>query len=318
MTAAARIPGREAIAVRGWLPAHKWLLLRRVSQAAVLGIFLVGPLTGWWLVKGTLASSLTLDILPLTDPLILLQSLIAGHGVAMSAVIGAAIVLAAYLVVGGRVYCSWVCPVNPVTDAAAWARGKLGLTGGITPSRRIRHWLLAAILVVAAATGTLAWELVNPVTITFRAVVFGAAAGWVVLGAVFLLDLFVGRRAWCGHLCPVGAFYGLIGQAALLRVNAGNRAACTDCMDCYAVCPESHVITPALRGAPQGRSPVIRSGDCSNCGRCIDVCPVDVFAFGTRFHTAPRSGTPTFAEGPNGSGNPKEPRASAQIEELAS
>lgn len=312
----ARVPGREAIEARGWISAHKWLLLRRLSQLTVVGIFLIGPVTGWWLVKGTLASSLTLGVLPLTDPLILLQSLAAGHVVALTAIIGAAIVLAAYLVVGGRVYCSWVCPVNPVTDAAAWARAKLKLTGGITPSRRTRYWVLAGIVVVAAATGTLAWELINPVTITFRALVFGAGAGWAVLAAVFLLDLFVGRRAWCGHLCPVGAFYGLIGQVSLIRVNAANRAACTDCMDCYAVCPESQVINPALRGAPQEASPVIRSGDCTNCGRCIDVCPVDVFSFGTRF----RKAAPSEARAPHQQ-DPRDqhsPNAPAPIEELAS
>src|SRR3546814_8096019 len=33
------------------------------------------------------------------------------------------------------------------------------------------------------------------------------------------------------HVCPVGAFYGLLGKRALLRVNASGRAACDDCMD---------------------------------------------------------------------------------------
>jgi ferredoxin-type protein NapH len=54
-------------------------------------------------------------------------------------------------------------------------------------------------------------------------------------------------------------------------------------MDCYAVCPENQVISPALRGKG-GDTPVILSGDCTNCGRCIDVCDQDVFRFGTRFH----------------------------------
>jgi hypothetical protein len=35
---------------------------------------------------------------------------------------------------------------------------------------------------------------------------------WAVLLAVFLFDLFVMRHGWCGHLCPVGAFYSLIGR----------------------------------------------------------------------------------------------------------
>ena len=37
-------PGLEAIAVKGWLRAWKWLLLRRASQLGFLGLFLLGPL----------------------------------------------------------------------------------------------------------------------------------------------------------------------------------------------------------------------------------------------------------------------------------
>ena len=55
-------------------------------------------------------------------------------------------------------------------------------------------------------------------------------------------------------------------------------------MDCFAVCPENQVISPALRGKP-GETPLILSPDCTNCGRCIDVCSVDVFAFTHRFDT---------------------------------
>jgi ferredoxin-type protein NapH len=68
-----------------------------------------------------------------------------------------------------------------------------------------------------------------------------------------------------------------------VRVSAVKRQACTDCGDCYRVCPEPHVIVPALKPKEASASPVISSGDCTNCGRCIDVCPDDVFRFGTRF-----------------------------------
>ena len=41
MTAAGRQrPGAAAVAARGWLQAHKWLILRRLSQLSVLALFL--------------------------------------------------------------------------------------------------------------------------------------------------------------------------------------------------------------------------------------------------------------------------------------
>ena len=42
-------PGREAVEAKGWLRAHKWLLLRRASQLGILALFLVGPWLGWWI-----------------------------------------------------------------------------------------------------------------------------------------------------------------------------------------------------------------------------------------------------------------------------
>lgn len=293
-------PGASAVAAKGWLAANKWLLARRLSQVLVVAVFLTGPLWGVWIAKGNLASSLTLGVLPLTDPLMVLQALAAGHVMTAAALIGAAIVLAAYLVVGGRVYCSWVCPVNAVTDLAHWLRTRLGIEKGLPLNRTTRLWVLAGVLAASAATGTIAWELVNPVTMLHRGLVtgtiltFGSAA--LITLAVFLFDLGVASRGWCTHLCPVGAFYGLLGKAAVLRVSAVNRSACDDCMDCFAVCPERHVIAPALRGAAKGVGPVIMSHDCTNCGRCIDVCSKTVFRFDTRFHNRP-SDAPSSGSG---------------------
>jgi ferredoxin-type protein NapH len=68
--------GDDAVATKGWLKAHRFLLLRRLSQFGILALFLSGPLLGVWIVKGNLASSLTLDLLPLTDPHVLLQSML--------------------------------------------------------------------------------------------------------------------------------------------------------------------------------------------------------------------------------------------------
>lgn len=277
--------GHEAREVKGWVGAHRFLLLRRFSQLFFLALFLLGPWFGIWIVKGTLAGSLTLDVLPLTDPFILLQGLVAGHWPEVTALTGGLIVLVAYALIGGRVYCSWVCPINPVTDAAHWLHRRLDLPKGWQPKRSTRFWILATVLIVSALTGVIAWELVNPITMLHRGLVFGMGFVWAMVVAIFVFDLFVARHGWCGHICPVGAFYGLIGAKSLLRVSATNRAACDDCMDCYAVCPENQVISPALKGKP-GSSPLILSPDCTTCGRCIDVCSVDVFKLTHRFDDA--------------------------------
>jgi len=283
--------GAEAVASKGWVAAHRWLLARRLCQLAILALFLLGPLAAVWIVKGNLAYSLTLDSLPLTDPYVLLQSLLAGNWPEKLALIGALIVIVFYFLVGGRVYCAWVCPINPLTDLAGWLRRRLGIKGSAHVSRSSRYWILAMTLLLASLTGSIAWELVNPVSMLHRGLLFGLGATWVVVLAVFLFDLFVMSRGWCGHLCPVGAFYSLLGKGSPLRVAASRRAACNDCMDCFEVCPEPQVIRPALKGAGKGIGPVILASNCTNCGRCIDVCSKDVFTFGLRFNNPPENGT---------------------------
>jgi ferredoxin-type protein NapH len=273
----------EAIETKGWLNAFKWVTLRRISQLSVLLLFLVGPLWGLWLIKGNMASSLILDTVPLTDPHILLQSVMGGVNPETAAIVGALIVLVFYALVGGRVFCSWVCPVNFITDAACCLRRALGIRAKSQISRNTRYWVLGLTLVLPLVTGSIVWELINPVSLTFRGIIFGMGFAWVVMLAIFLLEMFVVEHGWCGRLCPVGAFYGLIGSKSLIRVVADKREACDDCMDCFKVCPEPQVIKPALKGADKGLGPVILSRDCTNCGRCIDCCAEDVFRFGTRF-----------------------------------
>ena len=49
-------PGDEAIRVKGWFGAHRYLILRRVSQLAILALF-PPAVVRHYLVKGNMASS---------------------------------------------------------------------------------------------------------------------------------------------------------------------------------------------------------------------------------------------------------------------
>ncbi len=287
MAAALEHLGRDAIAKKGRLGAHKWLIARRISQLAILALFMAGPLAGFWLLKGNLASSTFADTVPMTEPLVFLQMLAAGHwGFAREAILGVALIVVFYVLIGGRAYCAWVCPVNIVTDSAHWLRRRLGIKGGARISRSTRFWMLAAVLGLAFATGSLAYELINPVAMLHRGLIFGMGMGWALIAAIFLFDLFVARHGWCGHVCPMGTLYELIGSTSLVRVRADRRENCDDCMECYEVCPEPQVIPPALTGGRHGKDPsgpAILAGACTNCGRCVDICPHSVFNFGLRF-----------------------------------
>ncbi|MEY4752729.1 MAG: hypothetical protein RJA44_404 [Pseudomonadota bacterium] len=281
-SAAGRPVGHDARQHKGWWRSQRWLLLRRLSQLGVTALFLLGPLAGLWLVRGNLSASLTLDVLPLTDPFVLAQLLATRHVPEWSALLGALLVIGFYALAGGRLYCAWVCPVNVVSDAASWLRRRLGISSGRAPRTRLGPWLLGAVLLGSALSGTLFWENVNPVSLTQRALIFGGSLAWGASAAVFLTELLIAPRGWCGHLCPAGAAYALLGQRSLLVVSASASSGCNDCADCYAVCPEPQVIPIALKGK-DGAGPQILDSACTRCGRCIDVCAPAVYTYTHRF-----------------------------------
>ncbi|MBF0369807.1 MAG: quinol dehydrogenase ferredoxin subunit NapH [Magnetococcales bacterium] len=268
-------PGKSQ--AKGFWQSNKWLFVRRMSQFFVLTLFLLGPWFGIWIIKGNLSASLILDTVPLTDPLLALQMWFASGTLAKEVWIGLLVVTVFYGLVGGRLFCSWACPVNLVTDGAHWVRGRLKLKSYAKLTRNLRYWVLGMVLLVSALLGVIAWEPVNPVSIMHREIIFGLGMGWTILVGIFLLDAFFAERAWCSHLCPMGATYSLVGQWSPLRIRS-EKEKCDECGDCYYICPEPQVIVPAIRG----KDVTILDAMCTNCGRCIDICPQEVFRFGKR------------------------------------
>ncbi|MCM5372755.1 4Fe-4S binding protein, partial [Escherichia coli] len=130
-----------------------------------------------WILHGNYSSSLLFDTVPLTDPLMTLQSLASGHLPATVALTGAVIITVLYALAGKRLFCSWVCPLNPITDLANWLRRRFDLNQSATIPRHIRYVLLVVILVGSALTGTLIWEWINPVSLMGRSLVMGFGSG---------------------------------------------------------------------------------------------------------------------------------------------
>lgn len=311
----------EAVEKKGWWLSHRFLLLRRLCQIVIILLFAfpVGEVSSLvitdqkeaipelslnildslqhedgvrtdtiWIMKGTLANSEILSTVPLGDPFIFIQSLAAGNLYTLSGILGVLIIVLFYSIFGGRTYCSFVCPINIVTDIAAWIRRQLKITNQLSISKNARYYILGIVICLSALFQIIVWELVNPITGIFRVLVFGGftvtnvAVSFVLV--IFILDIIGAANLWCGHLCPVGTFYGFLGKKTVLHINAPKIAACDDCMDCYKACPEAHVLRPLIQNkkifTEQSVTPSISNSDCTRCGRCIDVCPEKVFSYG--------------------------------------
>jgi ferredoxin-type protein NapH len=258
---------------------YKYLILRRVVQIGLLVLYFGGNMLGWSILRGDLSSSSLFNTIPLSDPFAILQMFAAGAVIGVNALIGALIIALFYGIIGGRAFCSWVCPVNLVTDLANWLRRVLYLDKierKVWISRNIRYYAIALALIVSFVSGLAAFEIISPITILNRGVIFGFGAGVGLLIAIFLFDLFVVKNGWCGHICPLGGVHSLIGSFALLRVDH-NHNNCTLCMKCTEVCPEKPVLNMIGK-----RSEEVSQIECTNCGRCIDVCDDDALGFKIR------------------------------------
>ncbi|AYF22730.1 TPA: quinol dehydrogenase ferredoxin subunit NapH [Vibrio parahaemolyticus] len=270
--------GKEAIEKLGWWRAHRFLVLRRLCQLTVIALFMAGPTLG--VLTGNLSSSMLLDTVPLSDPLIVLQALATGHIPEFNALLGVVIVVVFYAILAPRAFCAWVCPLNIVTDLAAWLRRTFNIKASYRWSPAIRYWLIPVLMLGSALSGAILWTWLDPVAALHRGLVFGMGAGWVLIALVFVLDLLLVEHGWCGHLCPLGATYGVIGRKSLLRVTAVRREDCTKCMDCFYVCPEPEVLRQPLKEGDRR----VMDQNCISCGRCLDVCPEHVFEFKNRLN----------------------------------
>lgn len=259
---------------------YRYLILRRMTQLGLLLLYFAGNVWGWTILRGNLSSSVFLDVVPMSDPYAALQMLAAGAVLATDLLIGVGVVTIFYMLIGGRAFCSWVCPVNMITDAANYLREKLEINriqGPKQPaSRKIRYWVLVLSLVISAIMGVTAFEFISPISMVHRGIVFGLGFGWAAMLVIFLFDLFVLKDGWCGHICPLGGFYSLIGRFSLIKVHH-DEAKCTLCMKCKVVCPEHQV----LHMVGKQSAPVL-SGECTSCARCIEVCDDDALEFSIR------------------------------------
>ncbi len=256
--------------------SYKYLIARRFTQIALIALFAGANYFGYTFLMGNYSSAYVLESFYLSDPYAVIQMLLAGILLASDVLIGAVTLFIFYALIGGRAFCSWVCPVNMVSDLAHWLRRKYKIKtdkNDFPVKRNLRYWILGLSLALSALLGIAAFEAISPVSMMHRGIIFGFGFGWTFILAILLFDTFILKDGWCGHLCPLGAFYSLTTKFRFIKVEH-NHENCTNCMKCKLICSENQILD--IIGKKSG---TIASGECTNCGACIEVCDDDALKF---------------------------------------
>ena len=267
--------GHTRLSWRGW----RWISIIIINLLFFLSFHIDVQM-----LEGTLNGSRLFGF-HLIDLFTALEILASDHSMHINIIIGSSTLLVFYFFVGGKAYCSWVCPYGLLSEIGEkihlnLVKNKIIKSRNFNPNIRFFFWIV--FLLAAAVDGYLVFEVINPIGILSRFITYGwsLALVWVVI--ILLFEIFFSRRGWCKYICPIGTTYNFVGWIGLTRLK-WDMDKCDHCSACIAVCPEEHVLEfikpkhDKERAAKGKHQEYIKNGDCILCGRCVDVCHMDAY-----------------------------------------
>jgi polyferredoxin len=185
------------------------------------------------------------------------------------------IIVFALTIVFGPVFCGWVCPMGSLQEWLASIGKKIfkkRYNHFIPYSfdrwlRYLRYAVLVWVLIMTAQSGQLFFQEIDPYYALFNFWTGEVAlTGFIVLGVVLLLSLFV-ERPFCKYACPYGAVLGVFNLFRIFGIKR-NTATCIDCRACDKACPMNITVS---------NKKSIRDHQCISCLKCgsEQSCPVE-------------------------------------------
>ncbi len=225
------------------------------------------------------------------DPLASISAAIAGRAWNPALVWTAGIL--AICLIFPRGFCGYVCPLGTLNDVFDWLVGRrikrlhIKRRGWLV---NLRYYLLACIL-ASALLGVVTSGFLAAIPLLTRGLVsilaplqLGLTTGWenvppisatqiasvALTAAVIALGL-LGRRFWCGCLCPTGAIFSLAASLRLTKRTVSD--ACARCAQCVKACSFGAIKSDF---APDPTT-------CASCQDCAGACPVETINFVPRW-----------------------------------
>ncbi len=270
----------EAIrAEQGKDRGHKWRNRRWASIIIVNGLFILSFGLDVQLIEGSLSASRVFGF-HMADLNAALQVMLAYKEILINLVIGTVTVLILWWLLGGRAFCSWVCPYHLLSEWGEKLHLRLAaakLVRDMPMHRGLRTVLYVVFAVLALVTGYTVFEAISPVGILSRALIYGPGFALIWVALLLLFEIFISRRAWCRYMCPIGLTYGVVGITSPTHVKY-NLENCLHEGECRSVCLVPHALEVTKKGYAK-KVEVALGPDCTRCGLCVDICPTQSLTF---------------------------------------
>ena len=204
--------------------------------------------------------------------------------------IGATLVWLLITLLAGRIYCSSVCPIGAINDAAARLGRKLPRKRKTYRWKNRNNWggyilvgfilsLLLGFFPVGYVLGP--WNtmaniasIVNHDAIYDSWVQFGYGVTAGIIAGIVSLIIIVGwamlsGRDYCNTICPVGTALSAVGHSSLMNIEI-DPDRCTYCGKCEEAC-SAHCIKVTER--------LVDNARCLRCFDCLAVCDDEAIQF---------------------------------------
>ncbi len=254
-------------------------MTRRLCQVFIIVLFIAVPILNknrYSLFYGNLLS-FHFWIIPLADPLAVLQLTVKNLSITLDSLVGALLVLSVAFFLG-TVFCSWICPYGFFSELAVnFGKKVFGRRNTDAAVDRFGFrckliiFTVGIVFFLIFSTTPVLNQLSLPAWYTrFFQYLFGqgyVSLSILVLLALLVVEFFIRERLWCRYICPQSVLLSLVKRLNRKRLRVAfdqQRCRCTGFRDpCAMACTLS--LKPKMVGN-------VREIECTNCGDCVVTC----------------------------------------------
>ncbi|PRR82806.1 FMN-binding protein [Clostridium vincentii] len=179
-----------------------------------------------------------------------------------------------FTILMGRFFCGWLCAFGAYNDwiylmSSKIFKMKFKVNEKVDALLKyVKYIVLLVLLIVTVNMGSLVLEGTSPWDVFGQITDLSNILSSLLIGFILFILITIGaffiERFFCRYLCPLGAVFAIISKIGIVKINKPSDK-CGECRICTNNCS---------MGLNLYKKEKIKGGDCINCLKCIEVCPI--------------------------------------------